>query len=72
MTHHTRTTDLDSPASPEGIPQVLRYAAEKMREQNAELEAAWQDKGAGNVWSHIATELERTAVRVEKIIARHT
>lgn len=67
----TRTTDLNEPAAPDGIPDVLRYAADKMRDANSELEAAWQDKGAGNVWSHIATELERTALRVEKIIAKY-
>jgi hypothetical protein len=64
----TQTTDLNDPAAPDGIPDVLRTAADKMREATTELQGAWQDKSAGKVWERIAKELERCATRVEQII----
>ena len=61
-----RTTDLNEPASPEGVPDVLRYAAEKMYEQAAELRSAWQSGTAGDPWTMIAVELERAADRIKR------
>lgn len=65
-----RTTDLNEPASPEDVPAVLQYAAEKMREQASELQSAWQDKNAGKVWDIIARELDRAAERIASKIGR--
>ena len=60
-----KTSDLNEPAAPEAIPTVLRFAADKMLEQAAELESAWQDKNAGKPWGMIALELQRAADRIE-------
>ena len=61
------SADLNEPASPNKIADVLRNAAQKMYEDARELEAAWQDSEAGRVWHRIARELDRTANRVEQI-----
>lgn len=63
-----RTTDLNDPAAPEGVADVLRFAAEKMREQASELQSAHQDRHVGKVWDRIARLLDATATRVEKTI----
>lgn len=60
-----KTTDLNDPATPEQIPPVLRRAADKMREQASELEAAWHDKRAGDAWLIVAKELDRAASRID-------
>ncbi len=60
------TTDLNDPAAPEGIPAVLRRAAEKMRDAEGELQSAWQDRNAGSSWGTIAIELERCAERIAR------
>lgn len=65
-----RSTDLNDPATPEDIPQIMRNAAQKMREQTGELQSAWQDAGAGRVWTSIAKELEKSADRIARIAAR--
>lgn len=62
------STDLNDPAAPDGIPAVLRAAAAKMREQAFELDAAWQDRGAGEPWLIVANELDRAASRIAKKI----
>ncbi len=59
-----QTTDLNEPSAPDAIPDVLRYAATKIREQASELDVSWQDKGAGRPWNMIADELERAATRI--------
>lgn len=59
-------TDLDQPDGPDAIRHVLRNAADKMREQAAELDSAWQDKGAGNPWRVVADALEAAATRIER------
>lgn len=58
------TTDLAEPADPRDIPHVLRRAAQKMRDDAAELRAAWQDRMAGEPWRMVADELERAAQRI--------
>ena len=52
--------------SPEEVADVLDEAAQAYREGAAELEAAWQDKGAGRPWDIIARELEGCAERIRK------
>lgn len=64
--NYKNTTDLNEPDAPGLIPGVLRRAAEKMREQQAELAAAWQDKHAGADWLVVAKELDAAAARIEK------
>lgn len=66
MTAFVQTTDLNDPTAPDGVPDVLRAAANKMREQSAELNSAWQEGGAGRPWDMIADELERAATRITK------
>lgn len=61
-----QTTDLNDPSAPDGVPDVLRFAATKMREEVSELESSWQDKGAGSSWLMIADELERAATRITR------
>lgn len=63
------TTDLADPDAPEHIPQVLRQAANQMREQAAELQSAWQDRHAGNPWLKVAKELDLAATRIEKALS---
>lgn len=58
------TTDLNEPDAPSEIPDVLLRAAQKMREQAMELNAAWQDRQAGKPWLIISDELERCASRI--------
>jgi len=63
-------SDLDCTA-PEQVPLTLRYTAERYRESTADLQSAWQDPNAGLVWSKLADEMEKSAARCEKIIARY-
>jgi hypothetical protein len=63
-------TDLGAPASPDDVPAIIYTAAQQMREQAAELQAAWQDPHAGERWLVIAKELERAADRIEKTLSR--
>ena len=60
-----QTTDLNEPYAPSLIPGVLRRAADKMREQQAELAASWGDKNAGKDWLVVAKELDAAAKRIE-------
>jgi len=41
------------------------------RESNSELQSAWQDRNAGNVWTALAKILERAADSCDKAIAKH-
>lgn len=63
------TDTLDTVAAPWQVPQVLRRAAEKMREDGAELDGSWQDARAGGGWRVIARELDRAADRIERKLA---
>lgn len=70
MSENPNTTDLNEPSDPDDIPDVMRRAAEKMREQAAELQAAWGDRYAGRPWKLIAKELDRAALRIEKLLEK--
>lgn len=70
MSKNPDTTDLNEPSAPDGIPDVLRRAAEKMCEQAAELQAAWGDRRAGRPWMLIAKELDKTAFRIERLLEK--
>lgn len=63
-------SDLNCTA-PEQVPLTLRYAAQGYRESTGDLQAAWQDPSAGLVWEKLADELEKSAARCDKIIARY-
>ena len=62
-----KSLDLDVDA-PDEVPKVLRAAAESYYESASELEAAWQDPGAGRPWTVIAKILERCADQIEEKI----
>lgn len=64
------TIDLDV-AVPEAVAPALRKAAEQYRESAAELASAWQDKGAGAVWTAYAKILERAADEVDRAYVGH-
>lgn len=68
MDRHSYGTDLDQPDGPDAIPHVLRNAADRMRDQAADLDSAWQDKNVGDPWRKIAAELELAATRIERRI----
>lgn len=59
--------DLDACDAPDGVAAELRYAADKMREAQSELQSVWQDRGAGASWLIVARELERCAQRLDKL-----
>ena len=60
--------DVEDPAS---LPKVLRAAADAFYASQAELAAAWQDRGAGRVWGELAKVLERAAVQAEKAVHKY-
>ncbi len=55
---------------PEEVARVLRRAAERYRASRAELQAAWQDQGAGAVWSTLARILDAAAGKAEREYAK--
>jgi hypothetical protein len=63
----TRDLDLDVDA-PDQVPGILRAAVETYLDSRAELQLAWQDKKAGEVWAKIARELERVADKIEDLL----
>lgn len=64
MKHGTR--DFDYADSPEHVAVILRNAAQRMREDAAELAASWFDPNAGKVWEDFARILERAAASCER------
>lgn len=66
----TNETDLNAPANPNDIPQVLRNAAQKMREQTGELQSAWGDVDAGLIWSDFACILECAAASCDRALIK--
>jgi hypothetical protein len=61
--------DLDV-ATPEEVSAVLEAIADHYRESASELAGAWQDDGAGKVWSDFATILDRAAESCRKAISK--
>ncbi len=55
--------DVDSPAV---LYKVLTEAAQSFRETHTELQAAWQDKNAGKLWSKVADKLDQAALLIQK------
>jgi len=66
----TNETDLNAPANPNDVPQVLRNAAQKMREQTGELQSAWGDAAAGLIWTDFAKILERAAASCDRALIK--
>lgn len=62
------STDLQDAATPDDVLRILRNAAQHYAESQSELQAAWQDKSAGQCWAYISKNLERTADMLEKRI----
>lgn len=63
----TLSLDVDAPHK---VAEVLLTAAEVYRESAVELEAAWQDQGAGKPWSAIAATLEKAAGEIDGKLKR--
>ena len=57
--------------SPEKVALVLRDAADRFRESQSELSAAWQDKHAGAIWGKLAAILDRAADQADKATSLH-
>lgn len=58
---------------PEKVPGALRAMADYLEgtaeayfESTGELESAWQEQGAGRVWTHFAKRMERLASSLRK------
>jgi hypothetical protein len=56
--------------SPEKVARVLRRAAEAYYESAGELDAAWQDPGAGRPWDKLAKILDRAADSAEAALKK--
>lgn len=67
----TKTTDLNEPTAPDAIPEVLRNAASLMRLQASELDANWNDALSGQPWRIVASELDRTANRIDRELHKY-
>lgn len=52
--------------NPETIIADMRKAAQKLREDAAELVDMWQDPNAGKVWDILAHGLDKVADQTEK------
>ncbi len=63
------TFDLDA-ASPSQVPQVLRDAAQKYREDASDLQDCWQDASAGRIWLALAKALDRAADDTDRVLQR--
>jgi hypothetical protein len=64
-----KMADLSVPISPDGVPAILREAAQEFYEAQGELESAWQDEGAGQDWGYLARILENAADEADAVIA---
>jgi len=62
-----KSLDLDVD-SPEKVASILLSAAQDYYESAGELDAAWQDPGAGRPWIKIAKILERAAAQIERAL----
>lgn len=65
----TTTFDLNA-ASPSQVPDVLRNAAQKYREDASELQACWQDDSAGRIWLALADTLDKAASMADATLQR--
>jgi hypothetical protein len=54
--------------APDKVAGVLTAAATAYQESTIELSAAWQDRQIPMIWAAIASELDITAWKVEKIV----
>ena len=59
-----KSMDLDVDA-PDKVSDRLLNAAEAFYESASELEADWQDRGAGKPWTMIAKILESAAMKIK-------
>ena len=63
--------DLDlNVGTPGEVPVILRRTAEAYRETTGELQSAWGDPNAAQVWTDFATILERAADSCDRAISR--
>lgn len=69
MNTQTVKTALEAIDAPWHVPQALRIAADLLREDASELDASWQDSGAGDGWRIVARQLEDCANRTARLLA---
>ena len=54
--------------APDKVAGVLTAAATAYQESAVELSAAWQDRDVPMIWAAIASELDLTAWKIEKLV----
>jgi len=69
MRNPTQIFSLDVDA-PQKVAGVLWAAANQYSESAAELESAWQDPGAGRIWSKLARILDAAARKCEAAVQK--
>lgn len=57
--------------NPHDIPAFLHQVATRFREDQAQLQDAWQDPQAGKVWGELAKVLERATDQCRVAIDKH-
>lgn len=57
--------------APNQLSDVLREAADAMRESRANLQAAWCDPNAGYVWEELAKILDRAAASTDRAVKKY-
>jgi hypothetical protein len=58
--------------APDKVAGVLSAAATTYQESAVELSAAWQDRNIPMIWSAIASELDRAAWKIERIVKQRS
>jgi hypothetical protein len=66
MPYKPGTTDLNDAEVPEQVIEILYVAARKFRDNVPELQAAWQDMQAGEIWDKVADSLEVAARNLQR------
>jgi acyl-CoA reductase-like NAD-dependent aldehyde dehydrogenase len=67
MLTNPNTTDLQDAQTPEDVAVILRNAAQKYRESEGELAAAWGDPNAGRIWRKVAGRIDSCATSCDHL-----
>lgn len=57
--------------APNQLADVLREAADAMRESRASLQIEWCDEDAGRVWEELAKILDRAAASTDRAVKKY-
>ena len=63
--------DLITTNNPHDVPAFLHAIATRYREDQAQLQDAWQDPKAGLIWGELAKVLERATDQARAVIDKH-